>query len=465
MTFGGKSIFPLVFFIIGLAGCNQAPLRPLIYIFLLENVPLERMDCSNANPLPNPAEILCDEFVRFSNLGPLSTSIESDIASLFTGKPPIQHGLIDPSVHSLKAEETSWLETASLRGIRSLFLIGGPPFTRKSGLQQGFSVFDDQYPFQLDQFHRDVASALQTATQFSLDNEAEGVIVLTQISDLLFSELKTSKNFDVKNETMDQVLTKLETFFFGLKKRKRWRYSQVLVIALPPVQENRKTNPAFATLFWKPSHLRKDIHTSFQRDNPISFEDVGIFFQSYVKLPMTSLDEHELPLGTVAKPIPILQQPQASIPSNQDQDPRIKSDFQSDFENEIGQLAMDFIEKKQWNELLRLGRKQRKPKWVDVAALNLNNQKNSLYQTSKTQMNTHQMARSKEPEDERLRVLRLTWMDKGPASPMTQKLILFEQIDRKLWRKNKTLGAPWKNLKYPPSAAPTDSELFLVTPK
>jgi hypothetical protein len=89
---------------------------------------------------------ICREGVRFTHAFTPSTLSAPALGSILTGHYPYQNGLRHNGggeLGTLSASAETLAESALMAGYRTLFVSGGAPLLRRTGLHQGFEVFDD----------------------------------------------------------------------------------------------------------------------------------------------------------------------------------------------------------------------------------------------------------------------------------------------------------------------------------
>lgn len=255
-----------------LTTCSKPPQDQDIYLFVFENLPVDFVDCSTANPFPSVSEILCQEFVRFSHAFSPSSSPEVALASLLTGLSPEALGFQDPRVHFLKSKFTTFAEPL-LATHSTAFWVGGPPLTRRHNLQQGFEVFDDQFPVQSEAVGKSFSQLLKSHQAWQNQIQKKSELSVFFVSHLQKSEL---------------VFQELDGFFRELKKKKKWVKSEIIVTGLRgqtgPESDLRGRHMQVG-LFWKRPHPKREQGLAFQRDENVSLTDIGASFLSRFNIP------------------------------------------------------------------------------------------------------------------------------------------------------------------------------------
>lgn len=100
---------------------------------------------------------LCKESVRFTHAFTTSTLSAAAAGSVLTGQFPYGSGLRHNGrgeLGTLSASVETVAERALEKGFRTLFVAGGAPLLRRTGLHQGFEVFDDSLQPSAIRMHR-----------------------------------------------------------------------------------------------------------------------------------------------------------------------------------------------------------------------------------------------------------------------------------------------------------------------
>ena len=85
----------------------------------------------------------CKSFTKFSNAHTPSVLTQASLTSLITAKYPFENYVWHNGEQFLSASVETLAEKALKEGFRTAFFSGGSPVFKKSGLQQGFEIFDD----------------------------------------------------------------------------------------------------------------------------------------------------------------------------------------------------------------------------------------------------------------------------------------------------------------------------------
>jgi len=234
---------------------------------------------------------LCGESIRFTHAYVPSTLTVPNLSTLLTGLYPYQHHVRHNGPPGLSPEFVSAAEIALQSDYRTSFFSGGAPVFRKSGLNQGFEVFDEAIQLAPRNFFRPFN---QSVTDFSnwLKGEAKEkpFFSVIYIPDLIFKDSPTindlsearSLGYESQLEEMDESLSRLMTL---LKKNHVWDQTTVIVTGLngrpnPERTEiiqplNLHSENIQVSLLIKPPHPPRAVKASRTFDASISLADIG----------------------------------------------------------------------------------------------------------------------------------------------------------------------------------------------
>ncbi len=139
-----------------LAACSwRTSDRPSFLVIAVEGLNSEAIDCANLDEeFEKGLGVLCAEGVRFTHAYTTSTQSQATMASILTGLYPKGHGVWHNGSAFLSEDFSTVSKFAIAHGYRTSLFSGGAPIWRKSGLAQGFEVFDDNVPISLNDFYR-----------------------------------------------------------------------------------------------------------------------------------------------------------------------------------------------------------------------------------------------------------------------------------------------------------------------
>jgi hypothetical protein len=284
-------------------GCSLTSSRaPSTLVIMVEQLGFHSISCAEGltdmqktNPWQGISgfQILCNEAVRFTHAYTPSTLSLSAAASIFTSKYPLEHGLRSNGNQFLSATQHSIAESAAYKNFRTSFFSGGPPFFRKSGLNQGFELFDDNIQVSLHRFYR---PAVENIKAFLNWHEQEGsrksFFSTLYLADLQFEDVPTTNALGEVRENsfasqIEYVDEALGTLFLEMKKRKIWDSTHIVVVGLnghgsEDFDEIRPLN-----LYGEGSHVSLFIKPAGEMKKPIGNMDMNV---SLVDLGATLFD-------------------------------------------------------------------------------------------------------------------------------------------------------------------------------
>lgn len=234
---------------------------------------------------------LCQSALRFTHaMTPSPLSVPA-LASVLTGLYPYEHGVRHNGDRGLASEKTTFAEAALAHSYRTSFWSGGPPMFQKSGLDQGFEVFDDHVPLSSGRLYRPFDKTISLFEGW-LDSEAGDASFASvfYVPDLSFTDNATesengeqrSLSFESQLEEFDENLGRLIKI---LKKKKRWDQTTFIVLGL----NGREMNPrpgeieplllnsenTQVALFVKPPTKPRDQAVQWNVDRNVTLVDVG----------------------------------------------------------------------------------------------------------------------------------------------------------------------------------------------
>lgn len=234
---------------------------------------------------------LCQSALRFTHAMTPSPLAVPALASVLTGLYPYEHGVRHNGDKGLVPEKTTFAEAALTHAYRTSFWSGGPPMFQKSGLDQGFEVFDDHVPLSSGRLYRAFDKTISLFEGW-LESEAGDASIASvfYVPDLNFTDAPTeseggeqrSLSFDSQLEEFDENLGRLIAI---LKKKKRWDQTTFIVVGL----NGREMNPrpgeieplllnsenTQVALFVKPPTKPRDQAVQWNVDRNVTLVDLG----------------------------------------------------------------------------------------------------------------------------------------------------------------------------------------------
>ena len=233
-------------------------------------------------------EVLCQSAYRFAHAYTNSTLSVPAVATLLTGQVPLAHG-VHHNGATLSPQIETTAERAYLKNYDTSFFSGGAPVIRKTGLHQGFSLFDDSVKLSTQALFR---TSKATITQFKNRHKEIGkdsFLTFFYFPDLRFTNQQTlnsmgePRNLSYESQ-LDELDSSLGELFSYLKNEGRWESTQILLVGLNGRKNlTRSTKLSLPTnlhsentqiaVLWKP--VGKLLKQSTVLNTPISLADIG----------------------------------------------------------------------------------------------------------------------------------------------------------------------------------------------
>lgn len=162
------SICLVAIFSFGQFGCTaKAPTRPSYLIVAVDRLGIGFNVCPSESDDATGSGFgeICREGVRFTHAFTTSTLSAPAMGSILTGHYPYRNGLRHNGrgeLGTLSASVETLPEVAVQSGYRTLFVAGGAPLLRRTGLHQGFEVFDDNIQPGPRRMHRPAREVVET---------------------------------------------------------------------------------------------------------------------------------------------------------------------------------------------------------------------------------------------------------------------------------------------------------------
>lgn len=234
----------------------------------------------------------CNESVRFTHAYTPSLLSVPALSSALTGLYPYQHKVRHNGAPGLAPEYETIAEVALRQDYRTSFFSGGAPVFRRSGLHQGFELFDDNVIPNFPSLFRPFKKNSDAFTSW-LKQEVGGDSFFTVIyvPDLIFTTTQTVTELgEARNLSFESQLDELDETLYeliqNLKKSKRWDSTMVVLMGLnghTTSERYKELSPlnlhgenTQVALFIKPSQPRKrDQAIHWKIDQNVSLVDVG----------------------------------------------------------------------------------------------------------------------------------------------------------------------------------------------
>ncbi|MFV8256505.1 sulfatase-like hydrolase/transferase [Bdellovibrio bacteriovorus] len=261
-------------------------------IIAVDELTISDVNCSQDSSERSGFQLLCSESVRFTHAFSPSPMSVPALASLLTGLYPYQHKVRHNGGPGLAAEVELASEVALDQDYRTSFFSGGAPVFRRTGLNQGFELFDDNI---VPSFRSLIRPFKQNADAFRqwVHQDVGGMSFFSVIyvPDLLFTTTETltdlgearNLSFESQREELDESLFEL---FQELKSSGHWDSTTIFLVGLNGHTGNDRPKELSSmnlhgentqvALFIKPSQKKKrDEAIHWKIDQNVSLVDVG----------------------------------------------------------------------------------------------------------------------------------------------------------------------------------------------
>lgn len=280
--------------------------RPSVLIVASDSLPLNLSLCTKES-LPEEAGFrrLCEESIRFTHVVTPSVLTVPALTSLMTGLVPAEHAVRHNGSPGLSPSFRTFAEVAAANGRHTAFFSGGAPVWRRTGLHQGFEIFDDNIPLANGRLFRSLSENTHLFFQWlSADVGGAPFAAVVYVPDLAFTDTVTESaqgelrplNYDSQLEEFDESLNEL---FERLRRLDRWNDTMIVVVGLngrevgprpgeiePLILNSENTQ---VSLFIKPVMKPRDQAIHWKIDRNVGLADVGYTLLKF--LGDTAVDE------------------------------------------------------------------------------------------------------------------------------------------------------------------------------
>jgi hypothetical protein len=255
---------------------------PSVLVIAVENLSFDSFSC-DADDLSPGFDVFCEEAVRFTHAFTPSTMSQSALASVLTASYPLRHGVHDNGSDHLSAKFKTVSEAAVQKGYRTAFFSGGPPILRKSGLAQGFELFDDNFDIAWGKYFRPVNEVTSLFMDWlSKDVGGSPFFSFLFVADLQFPDSQTfTHEGEIREKTVEAQLQEigesLQNLVDVLKAKHRWDTTNVVLMGTSGglVSSNLKSENTQVSLFIKPARTSRENGQGWAIDRNVSLVDLG----------------------------------------------------------------------------------------------------------------------------------------------------------------------------------------------
>jgi hypothetical protein len=278
-----------------LNGCTWESKRPSSFLILaVDSLSSDQVSCTDLETgEPLGFQVLCSESVRFTHAYTPSVLSQPAITSLLTARWPHQHEVFHNGPDFLKAQVNTVGETALRKNFRTFFLSGGPPIWKKSGLDQGFEVFEDNIQVGRNRFYRSIHESTEIFLSWlKRDVDGDPFLSVLYVPDLQVFDFHDSGPESGPTEIsfegrLDFLNRELANLFQEMKEMNRWNDTYVFLVGLngrPHLDRsgeldgyNLLSENSQVALLIKPSQSKKrDLGIQWKIDNNVSLIDVAV---------------------------------------------------------------------------------------------------------------------------------------------------------------------------------------------
>ncbi len=289
-------VISLAFAII-LSGCQwQQERAPSLLVIAVNSLGSQEASChENALEIESSGiQNFCQESVRFTHTYSTSPMAQSALASLLTGLYPDSHGVWHNGSQFVSGNISTVAELALKKNYRTSFFSGGPPIWSKSGLRQGFELFDDNIMLALGRYYRPVLENFNLFLRWLDDLETyESFFSVQFLPDLQFSEAATyTDTGEARKKSIESQIAEIDESLAYLmkemRKRKRWNDTTVVLVGLSGRSdfefrdvlkpENLFSENMQVKLQIKPPQKNPERGNSWKIDKNVTLADLGFTF-------------------------------------------------------------------------------------------------------------------------------------------------------------------------------------------
>ncbi len=263
-----------------------------VLLVAVDKLKVTDVNCSLDDKTNSGFQMLCNESIRFTHAFTPSTLTNPALGSLLTGLYPYQHRVRHNGGPGLSPENELVSEVALNHKYRTGFFSGGAPVLRRSGLGQGFEVFEDNILPSISGLFRPFKKNVEIFNSWlSQDVEDDPFFGVIYVPDLLFTSTVTTNHlgetrnlsFESQVDEFDETLFEM---FKTLKQLKKWDNLTIILVGLNGQangdrpnefsHENLHGENTQVALLIKPPRLKiRDEVTQWKIDQNVTLVDIG----------------------------------------------------------------------------------------------------------------------------------------------------------------------------------------------
>ena len=272
----------------------QSSTKPSVLVIAVDDLSVLDVLCNEEEETAAASGIgiICKESVRFTHAFNTSPMSVPTLTSILTGVYPFQHKVRNNGAPGLDPTFFTVAEKALESKFRTAFFSGGPPVWRKSGLNQGFEVFDDAIIPSRQSLYRKLGATSKLFLHW-ISHEvgnSSPFFAMLYVPDLIFTNTVTVNEFgEARNLSHESQLDELDANLFNLfrelKNQGRWDNTTVVVVGLNGHTDDDRPGELAPTnlhsentqvaLFIKPQQKARDEALRWKIDRNVSLTDLG----------------------------------------------------------------------------------------------------------------------------------------------------------------------------------------------
>lgn len=267
-------------------GCSSTPEEPSILVVAVESLNFNDFNCDLSEL--SGFKPLCEDSMVYTHAYTTSSLSAPAIGSLLTGLYPVENNLRTNTDYLSENVQTS-SEVALSKKYRTSFFSGGSPILSRSGLNQGFEIFDMPSPKSKTDLYQSSSRSFNLFSNW-LDKlkSNEKFFTMIYIPDLMYPSVSTSnEEGEERARSFSSQLQELgESFGLlvrELKSQKRWHNTHIFFVGLngrlirsnqikPLSLESENIRVGFR---FKPAHKKRDKGMKWKLDYNVSLADIG----------------------------------------------------------------------------------------------------------------------------------------------------------------------------------------------
>lgn len=311
-----------------LISCDwRSSLRPSVLVVAVEGLSSELFFCGEADSeFSEGLGVLCEEGVRFTHAFTPSTMSQASLTSLMTGRYPTETGVVQNGMQFLSEKYVTAAEAALDKGYRTSFFSGGAPIWSKSGLDQGFEIFEDNQSILFSKPYREAAQNFNYFLNW-YDDQKDGrpFFSVIYLSDLQYPQFITVNDHGQeramgRDSQLREINESFANFVNKLKQKKIWDNTFIIFTGLNGILSEGRENEIVTTnlhvestqvlLMIKSARKSRDLGINWAIDANVSLVDVGATL--FDLLGLSSYNRSKNETLNVISLLPTLTKPQVN---------------------------------------------------------------------------------------------------------------------------------------------------------